>query len=102
MALSPTQSGPVATPAQQATASNGVAEQVAGNSSKMEDENVELKDMMGAESQLPVERDAMQLARLGDLGTIQTLFDHAKFDPKYKDEEGITPLHVRLCLPLSE
>lgn len=44
--------------------------------------------------QLPVESDIMQLARLGEIGAMQKLFDTKKFNAKYKDEEGITPLHV--------
>ncbi|KAI9662988.1 MAG: palmitoyltransferase akr1 [Bathelium mastoideum] len=42
---------------------------------------------------LPVEKDIMQLARLGEIGAIQKLFDNGDFDATYKDEEGITPLH---------
>lgn len=45
-------------------------------------------------SPLPVEEDIMQLARLGEIGAIQKLFDKGKFDARYKDEQGITPLHV--------
>jgi len=47
---------------------------------------------------LPVEEDIMQLARLGEVGAIQKLFETGKYDPNYKDEQGITPLHVRLIL----
>ena len=43
---------------------------------------------------LPVERDIMQLARLGEIRAIQKLFDNGDYDATYKDEEGITPLHV--------
>lgn len=39
--------------------------------------------------------DLMQYARLGDIGSIQKLFENKRFDARYKDEEGITPLHVR-------
>lgn len=35
----------------------------------------------------------MQLARLGDIVTMQTLFDTKRVSANYKDEEGITPLH---------
>jgi hypothetical protein len=42
-----------------------------------------------------VEEDIMQLARLGEIGAIQKLFDSGKFDATYTDEQGITPLHVR-------
>lgn len=58
-------------------------------------ENVELKDVRAVQSKLPVEDDIMQLARLGEVGAIQKLFESGQFDAKYKDEEGITPLHVR-------
>lgn len=37
----------------------------------------------------------MQLARLGEIGAIQKLFDSGKADVNFKDEQGITPLHVR-------
>ncbi|KAL9622829.1 MAG: hypothetical protein Q9160_002755 [Pyrenula sp. 1 TL-2023] len=38
--------------------------------------------------------DLMQYARLGDIGAIQKLFENKRFDARYKDEEGITPLHI--------
>lgn len=59
-----------------------------------QNDNMELKKMQGAEADVEVQEDIMQLARLGDVGGIQTLFDRGKFSPSYKDEEGITPLHV--------
>ncbi|KAK2803883.1 palmitoyltransferase akr1 [Onygenales sp. PD_10] len=58
---------------------------------------VEMKDIRAedgsAKPSLPIEEDIMQLARLGEIGAIQKLFESGKFDPKYQDEEGITPLH---------
>lgn len=57
--------------------------------------NVELKDMNSAPKILPIEEDIMQLARLGEVGAIQKLFDSGKFDATYRDEQGITALHVR-------
>jgi hypothetical protein len=60
----------------------------------------ELEDMAGKRPSLPVEEDIMQLARLGEIGAIQKLFDSGKFDATYKDEQGITPLHVGTCLTL--
>lgn len=55
----------------------------------------ELDDMADKKPSLPVEEDIMQLARLGEIGAIQKLFDGGKFDATYTDEQGITPLHVR-------
>ena len=55
---------------------------------------VESDKMAPHEDKLPLHEDIMQLARLGEIGPIQTLFDTGKFDAKYKDDEGITPLHV--------
>lgn len=62
------------------------------------DEQVELKEMAPGRPALPVEVDIMQLARLGEVGAIQKLFDSGRYDANYKDEQGITPLHVRLIL----
>lgn len=36
----------------------------------------------------------MLLARAGNIGGMQKLFDSGSYDATYKDEEGITPLHV--------
>lgn len=58
----------------------------------------EMKDMSHAAPTLPVEEDLMQLARLGEIGAIQKLFDTGKYDATYRDEQGITPLHVRAVL----
>jgi hypothetical protein len=59
-------------------------------------EDVELDDVQNGEAKTPLrlEEDLMQCARLGETGLIKKLFDAGKFDAKYKDEEGITPLHV--------
>ena len=59
----------------------------------------ELDDMADKKPSLPVEEDIMQLARLGEIGAIQKLFDSGKFDATYTDEQGITPLHVRASPP---
>ena len=56
----------------------------------------ELDDMADKKPNLPVEEDIMQLARLGEIGAIQKLFDSGKFDATYTDDLGITPLHVRI------
>lgn len=55
---------------------------------------VELDKMAPPEDKLPLHEDIMQLARLGEIGPIQTLFETGKYDAKYKDQEDITPLHV--------
>lgn len=56
----------------------------------------ELENIADKKPTLPVEEDLMQLARLGEIGAIQKLFDSGKYDATYKDEQGITPLHVRI------
>ena len=45
-------------------------------------------------SGIPLEDDIMQCARLGETGLIQKMFERGKYKPSYKDEEGISPLHV--------
>ncbi len=62
----------------------------------MENDHVELSNMRASPAPGLPEQDIMQLARHGDIVTIQNLYDQGKFDPKYRDEEGITPLHVRI------
>jgi ankyrin repeat protein len=42
---------------------------------------------------LAPENDVMHLARLGEIGAIQKLFENIKVDATYRDEQGITPLH---------
>ena len=64
-------------------------------SPKVTDEHdTNMDDTGGDEKKLPLHEDIMQLARLGEIGPIKALFDEGKYDPKYKDEEDITPLHV--------
>lgn len=43
---------------------------------------------------LSVESDIMQLARFGEIQSIQKLLDNKTVDVNAKDEEGVTPLHV--------
>lgn len=59
---------------------------------------VELNTMkpIGVAEAIGLEMDIMQLARLGEIAAIKKLFDSGKYDISYRDEEGITPLHVRL------
>lgn len=59
-----------------------------------EDHNADSEETRVEEKKLPLHEDIMQLARLGEIGPIKTLFDEGKYHPKYKDEEDITPLHV--------
>lgn len=86
-------------PAMPATASSAQPSsdhKAANGSVTTEDQShVELKDMPSAQGSLPIEEDIMQLARLGEIGAIQKLFDAGKYDATYADEQGITPLHVR-------
>jgi palmitoyltransferase ZDHHC13/17 len=58
------------------------------------EQHVELQSMGDQKPGLPLEEDIMQLARLGEIAAIQKLFDSGKFDATYKDDQGITPLHV--------
>ena len=57
-------------------------------------DKVELSDLDSSPPrQLPVEQDLMQLARLGELRSIQKLFDSGKYSARSTDEQGITALH---------
>lgn len=92
---------------QQSTASEGarapgISTRTSGKSAiaspqVTENENMELENIDGAspEAKLPLHQDIMQLARLGEIPPIRTLFEEGKYSPKYKDEQDITPLHVR-------
>ncbi|KAI9675367.1 MAG: palmitoyltransferase akr1 [Caeruleum heppii] len=55
--------------------------------------NVELNNIPAATSGPPLEEDIMQLARLGEVAAIRTLFEKGRFTAQHTDEEGITPLH---------
>lgn len=67
----------------------------ANGSATAPDQGVEMKSMQNGAPKLAVEEDLMQLARLGEIGAIQKLFDGGKYDATYTDEQGITALHVR-------
>ena len=69
----------------------------AGAAGAVECENgqVEMHEMMTGKPKLPIEEDLMQLARLGEIKSIQKLLDRGKFSATYADEQSITPLHVR-------
>ena len=61
-------------------------------------EDVELDNVQNGSanpSVIPLEADIMQCARLGETGLLRKMFDSGKFNARYKDGEGITPLHVR-------
>ncbi|KIW56194.1 hypothetical protein PV05_04872 [Exophiala xenobiotica] len=64
-------------------------------SPKVTSEDVELGPVQNgqAEPSLPLEEDIMQCARIGALEHIQKMIQSGKYNVKYKDEEGITPLH---------
>ena len=72
------------------TLSNG-RPHMASVSAKPE-ERVELGNLA---PKLPLHEDVMQLARLGEIGPVQKLLNDGKIDIRFKDEESITPLHVR-------
>lgn len=61
--------------------------------------DVELKTMRpnAPPPSIPIGEDIMQLARIGEIGAMQNLFTTKKLTASYRDEEGITPLHV--CFP---
>lgn len=67
-----------------------------------QNDNLELSKMQGAEADVGLQGDIMQLARLGDVGGMRKLFDQGKFSPRYRDEEGITPLHVSPKLTIAD
>ncbi|KAI7534430.1 hypothetical protein KC331_g12567, partial [Hortaea werneckii] len=56
-------------------------------------DKVELSDLDSSPPRLPVEQDLMQLARLGELRSVQRLFDSGRYTAKSTDEQGITALH---------
>lgn len=55
-----------------------------------------LDNMDPSDSKLPLHKDIMQLARLGEVGPVQKLFEDGTYNATYTDAENITPLHVRL------
>ena len=67
------------------------------------DSAVELEQMQlqDGEPKLPLHEDIMQLAMLGEIRPIEKLVDEGRYSSRYKDREGITPLHVRSLLLIS-
>lgn len=65
------------------------------SSPRVTSEDLELSNVQNgsAEPQMPLEDDIMQCARIGALEHIQAMFAKGKYNSKYKDDEGITPLH---------
>lgn len=59
-------------------------------------DSVELFNVGGEEPKLPLLEDIMQLARMGDIGTVKELLQQGKVTIDHKDKEGITPMHVSL------
>lgn len=78
----------------QPSASEAPETEATSNAPVDDQSHVELQDVAPPKDILPIEGDIMQLARLGEVGAIQKLFDDGTFSIDYKDEEGITPLHV--------
>lgn len=58
-----------------------------------EENSMELDSAKESSDKLSLHEDIMQLARLGEIGPVQKLLSHGKYDIKFKDQEGITPLH---------
>ncbi|KAL8752879.1 MAG: hypothetical protein Q9184_005591 [Pyrenodesmia sp. 2 TL-2023] len=55
--------------------------------------DTDVDSMDDSEAKLPLHEDIMQLARLGEIGPIQRLFDEGKYKATHTDSENITPLH---------
>lgn len=68
-----------------------------GNGTPTPPNDVEMKSLRSdpPKGSIPLGEDIMQLARMGEIGTMQKLFTAKKFTANHRDEEGITPLHVR-------
>ena len=64
---------------------------------KVDNSEVELGSLQGDAA--ANQNDVMHLARIGDVPAMEKLFEAGEFDATYSDDEGITPLHVRLPLP---
>ncbi|KGO64996.1 Zinc finger, DHHC-type, palmitoyltransferase [Penicillium italicum] len=66
-----------------------------GNGPPTPPNDVEMKSLRPDPSKgsIPPGVDIMQLARMGEIGTMQKLFTAKKFTANHRDEEGITPLH---------
>ncbi|KAH6712082.1 hypothetical protein BKA61DRAFT_609575 [Leptodontidium sp. MPI-SDFR-AT-0119] len=72
---------------------NGIGKAAAVAPKLSDDDHVEMEDMLPSGPEQSPDEDIMQLARLGDIQGIERLYESGKFDAKYCDAEGITPLH---------
>jgi len=66
-------------------------------SPKVTSEDVELEAVRNGQAPsttVPLEEDIMQCARIGALEHLQNMIQSGKYDAKYHDDEGVTPLHV--------
>jgi hypothetical protein len=60
-----------------------------------DDDHVQLVDQVPASPIVhPIQEDLMALSRLGELRSIQKLFDSGKASATSADPQGITALHV--------
>lgn len=59
---------------------------------------MELGTVAGGQAPQAAENDIMQIARIGDIPAMERLFEAGTFDATHADDEGITPLHVRLSI----
>lgn len=67
---------------------------------KLSSQDMEMGDLPGGDA-TAAQPDIMQLARVGNVGGMEKLFESSEYDATYTDDEGITPLHVRSPRPVS-
>lgn len=81
------------------THGSGVPIQPSAKSSKAEPQvnsDMEMGSLGNEDAdQGKAEMDIMQIARTGDIASMEKLFESKEFDATYCDDEGITALHVR-------
>lgn len=75
-----------------------------GNGTPIPTKDVEMKTLRPdpPKGSIPLGEDVMQLARMGEIGAMQNLFTEKRFTATHRDEEGITPLHVRYLKPIAQ
>ncbi len=64
---------------------------------KLNSQEMEMGSLPGGDAPSS-EPDIMQIARVGDIPAMEKLLESSELDATYTDDEGITPLHVRLSL----